>query len=251
MLNAINTTNCCKPRRFGTFTGNENSEKTGRRVRYKHYEQMSDEALKLRSVLKAHKDVQESNKMRLFKAMPEITTALIGTSIALAQPGKLAAKAGAGLGFLVLTDVICKGAELITKHSLKDKDEYSPLEAVAKVGLAVAGTALAIKGVKSTKVFDKASKFIKKEATQLAKEINETKLGKFVEEHVAPFTQKHATKFSLAPYGVIAASALGQIQLSKGLSKDIKEQASLNYQKGKLIQKEARAHFDSIDAEEV
>ena len=117
MLTINNTTNCCKPRKLTTFTGSENSDKASRKVRYKHYEQMSDENLKLKSVLKAHREVQESSKMRLFKAMPEITTALIGTSLALAQPGKLAAKAGAGLGFLVLSDVLCKGVEVLSNKT--------------------------------------------------------------------------------------------------------------------------------------
>jgi hypothetical protein len=75
---------------------------------------MSDDVLQLRSVLKANKDVQESNKMRLFKAMPELTTILLGTTIALTQPGKLAAKAGAGLGFLVLTSALCAGSNAIS-----------------------------------------------------------------------------------------------------------------------------------------
>ena len=66
-----------------------------------------------------------------------------------------------------------------------------------------------------------------------------------------PFTKKHSTKFSLAPYAMIAGSALAQLKLSDSLSNDIKEKASLNYQKGKLIQQQARAHFDSIDAQEV
>lgn len=251
MLTINNATNCCKPRKLTTFTGNENSEKAGRKVRYKHYEQMSDENLKLKSVLKAHKEVQESSKMRLFKAMPEIATALIGTSIALAQPGKLAAKAGAGLGFLVLTDVLCKGVEVLSKKPANKEKESSPLKTVAKIGLGILGTALAVKGAKSTKTYKNVAKFVKKEANQLAQEVNNSRFGKFVEEKIVPFTKKHSTKFSLAPYAIIVGNAFAQLELADSLSKDIKEKASLNYQKGKLIQKQARAHFDSIDAQEV
>ena len=250
MLTINNATNCCKPRKLTTFTGSENSDKAGRKVRYKHYEQMSDENLKLKSVLKAHREVQESSKMRLFKAMPEITTALIGTSLALAQPGKLAAKAGAGLGFLVLSDVLCKGVEVLSNKTENEQKETSPLKTIAKVGLGLVGVALAAKGVKSTKAYKNVSKFVKKEANQLAQEINNSKIGKFVEEKIVPFTKKHSTKFSLAPYAMIAGSALAQLKLSDSLSNDIKEKASLNYQKGKLIQQQARAHFDSIDAQE-
>ena len=248
------TINCCKPNRYISFKGEDSTSST-RKVRYKHYEQMSDEVLSLRSVLKAHKEVQESNKMRLFKAMPEITTALIGTTIALTQPGKLAAKAGAGLGFLALSKIVNAVGDKIIENNKKQKDEKfnakKALKTTAKVALSLGTIALGAATLKNSK----ASSFFKKEAVQLAKEINSTKLGKFVEKTILPFTTKHSKAVdaigAFAPFGIIAGSAMAQLNLADSLSEDIKQKATQNYAKGKLIQAQARAHFDSIDAEEV
>ena len=101
----------------------------------------------------------------------------------------------------------------------------------------------------------KASKVIARDAKQLAEEINTTKLGKFVDEKVTPLTQKHKKGYSIAgatlPFGVIAGSLLTQFGLADSLSEDIKKKAQKNFFKGKLIQQQARAHYDSIDAKEV
>ena len=67
MLINETTINCCKPKRFTTFKGTESSKNGERRVRGKRYQEMNDDVLKLRSILKAHKDVQNSSKMRTFK----------------------------------------------------------------------------------------------------------------------------------------------------------------------------------------
>ncbi|MBQ4646943.1 MAG: hypothetical protein IJB79_06310 [Candidatus Gastranaerophilales bacterium] len=246
------TINCCKPNRYLSFTA-ENSDKPSKKVRYKHYEQMSDDVLSLKSVLKAHKEVQQSGKMRLFKALPEITTALIGTTIALTQPGKLAAKAGAGLGFLAFTKILSAGVDKITQPPEKGgkSDPKKALIESAKIAAGLGAVALGVVSMKNTK----ASKFLAKEASQLTSEINNTKLGKFVENTFNPFLNKHSKTAEainlVAPFGIIATSALTQVNLADSLSKDIKEKATQNFVKGKLIQAQARAHFDSIDAQEV
>ena len=262
MLISETTINCCKPNRFTTFKGTEHSDSPRGKVRYKHFEQMNDDVLRLRSVLKAHKDVQESNKMRLFKAMPEITTILLGTTIALTQPGKLAAKAGAGLGFLALTSALCAGSNAIAdKFEKNEHKEKEPLtakkvvKAVALTACAAGVGALAYVGAKNSKVVKKATKFISSEITQLTNEINDTKLAKFFEEKVTPFAQKHSKVVNaarnIAPLGILVGSIASEVALADSLSEDIKEKAKANYAKGKTIQAQARAHFDSIEAEEV
>lgn len=262
MIISETTLNCCKPNRLISFKNSEPNESSTRKVRYKHYEQMSDDVLSLRSVLKAHKDVQESGKMRLFKAMPAITTGLLGLTIGLTQPGKLAAKAGAGLGFLALTNAICAGSDIIANSidkQAKNEKETSTAKKVFKTVAAIAGVAtvgtLAVIGAKNTKAFKAVGGFLSKEAKQLANEINNTKLAKFFDNTVAPFAQKHAQGVSvlkaIAPLGVLVGSAAAQVGLADDISLDIKEKAVKNFMKGKAIQAEARAHFDSIDAEEV
>ena len=262
MLISETTINCCKPNRFTSFKGTEHTKSSKGKVRYKHYEQMSDDLLSLRSVLKAHKDVQESNKMRLFKAMPEITTALLGTTIALTQPGKLAAKAGAGLGFLAFTSALCVGSNAITdKFEKNQNNEKQQITAkkVIKAAALTAGTvgigALAYIGAKNSKFVKKATKFVSSEIKQLTTEINNTKLAKFLDETVAPFAQKHpkATNITrnIAPLGILVGSVTSEIALADSLSEDIKEKAKANYIKGKAIQAQARAHFDSIEAQEI
>ena len=261
MLISETTINCCKPNRYISFTG-EDSRKSTRKVRYKHYEQMSDEVLGVRSVLKAHRDVQESNKMRLFKALPTITTGLLGLCIATAQPGKLAAKAGAGLGFLVLTEGISTGIEAIgdflNKKDYKNKNADSPAVTALKVigGAAMFGLAtVAVVAGKKSGTFNKVAKFISNEGKQLAKEINETKLAKFIDTKIAPFAQKHAKAVATAEVigtaSVVIGNSIAQQKLADSLSRDIKEKATYNYAKGKAVQAVAREHFDSINAQEV
>ena len=122
---------------------------------------------------------------------------------------------------------------------------------VAAVGVG----ALAVITAKNSKFIKKAGRFIASEAQQLTKEINETKLAKFFEEKVTPFTQKHSKAVNIArnvaPLGIMVGSIASEIALADSLSNDIKEKAKANYAKGKAIQAQARAHFDAIDAEEV
>lgn len=261
MLINETTLNCCKPKRFTTFKGADNTQSSNKKLRYKHYEQISDEALALRSVLKAHKDVQNSGKMRLLKAMPLITTTLLGTTIALTQPGKLAAKAGAGLGFLALSGAIGAGSEMLSdkiEQHKKQNNGINPrklLISTAKVAMGLGAVALGAVMFKNSKTGKTALKFLKKEANQLSKEINETKLAGFVENTFKPFVKKHRKSAEIistvAPYGIIAGSALSQVKLADGLSKNIKQKADMYYHQGKLIQKEVKAHFDSVEAEEI
>ena len=261
MLINETTINCCKPKRYISFKAEESKNST-KKVRYKHYEQMSDEVLGVRSILKAHKDVQESNKMRLFKALPTITTGLLGLCIAIAQPGKLAAKAGAGLGFLALTEGISTGIEAIgdslSKKDYKNKKVESPTKKALKIagGIAMTGlAAVAVVAGKKSGTFNKVAKFISNEGKQLAKEINETKLAKFLDDKIAPFAKKHSKSVGAAEVvgtaSVVIGSSIAQQKLADSLSRDIKEKATYNYTKGKAIQAAARAHFDSIDAQEV
>ena len=114
-----NITNCRKPQRF---TG---LKETGK-VKYKHYEQMSDAALSTYSTLKAYKDVKESKKSRLLEAMPAIATSLLATSLAITQPGKLSRKVSTGVGFLVLAgamDFLSNKFSDLTYKILNKKNE--------------------------------------------------------------------------------------------------------------------------------
>ena len=108
---------------------------------------------------------------------------------------------------------------------------------------------------KKTNFVEKAGKFIKKEAQQLTKEINDSKLAKFMDEKIAPLAQQHPkitnALRTVAPLGVMVGSVATEVALADSLSNDIKEKAKENYKKGKMIQAQAKAHFDSIDAQEV
>ena len=258
------TLNCCKPNRYISFAGEEDNNSSQKKVRYKHYEQMSDDVLVLRSILKAHDEVQKSNKMRFLKALPAITTTLIGTTIALTQPGKLASKAAAGLGFLALSKAFDVAAGKITErkqnqdnnnnnnnNNNKETDNKKTIKTIGKIALGVGAIALSVFALKNTKILN----FAKQESNQLAKEINNTKLGKFVENKMLPFAAKHPktinTIGNLAPLGIICTSCLTQLKLADSLVNDLKEKTANNFAKGKLIQAQARAHYDSIDAQEI
>jgi len=255
------TLNCCKPKRFTNFTGAEHSNTQERKIHAKHFYQMNDEALQLRSVLKAHKDVQESGKMRLFKAMPVITTGLLGLTIGLAQPGKLAAKAGAGLGFLALSEVVNnvsnKALDKFEKNQQEGKafDVKKALLTIAKVAAGIGAIALGATVIKNTKTFKNINTFVAKELKQLSSEINKTKLAKKLDKTFAPFAKKHARGLealgAVAPWGVIVGSSLAEATLFDSLSNDVKEKSIENYQKGKMVQTIARAHYDSINAPEM
>ena len=266
----INSLECCRPkRRINTFTGEYNSENK-KRMRRKHYKQMNDDVLATRSVIKAHKEVAQSPKGQLIKAMPNISTSLILTSLALAQPGKLSAKAAAGLGFLALFKSIDSTLnttnEVIEKcfKNVKPTEETEKNKLFLKVGTFF-GTAatlslLAFVGIKSgkkiaNKHFAPVVNFAKKEAATLANEIDNTKLGKFFENKVLPFSQKHKKLMSglktFAPLGLLIGSMGAQAKLINSASKDIKNKSFENYVKGKLIQEKAREDFDKLEGIEV
>ena len=89
----------------------------------------------------------------------------------------------------------------------------------------------------------------------MADEINNSQIGKNFNTVFGKLEQKHSKGLNvfgvLAPIGTIVGSTALELSLANGLSKDIKEKASLHYMRGKAIQKQAKAHFDSIDAQEV
>ena len=260
-----NILNCHKPK---SFTGMKNKGK----VRYKHYEQMSDQALTVYSTAKAYKEVRDSKKSKLMQAMPIITSTLVATSLAMTQPGKLSSRVNSGVGFLallggmnILTDAFSKLAyKALSKNTDKNDTEKRSqnnlkagvIGAVGAIG-AIAGAGIAISKNKSA-ILNSSSKvvqFIKGEGEKLASEINNTKLGKKIEEVVNPFMEKHAKGFrvarNLAPIGLILGGGVAGSALKESLSDNLAEKALQNFIKGKAAQKDAREHFDSIDAIEV
>lgn len=258
-MEILNISKCRKPHHSGTFKGSKDLEG---KVRYKHFEQLSDDVLGVRSILKAHSEVEKSAKMRAYKAIPALTTALIGTSLAIAQPGKLSKKMSAGLGFLMLSKGISLIGSAIEKVAQqKDlnsaNEEISNKKSTPKKTLKILGAAVLAAGaaVGAVKGRESLKKHISKEAVQLSSEINSTKLGKFVDKKVTPFFAKHkklALSFDfIIPMGIIGGSYFAQIKLANSLSKDIKEKSEFNFKKGKEIQRIAREHFDTIDATEV
>ena len=143
-------------------------------------------------------------------------------------------------------------------HCILPKKQQTRKNSILKNSLTVLGAgAVAAGAVVANKkgLIKKAGKFIQSEGKQLAKEINETKLAKFVDKKVNSFTSKNPKVFCamdvLSAIGILGASSLAQLKLSESLSNDIKKKATQNYYKGKAIQELARKHFDSIDAKEV
>lgn len=257
-INQINNFDkCCKPRRFGNFKGSgESSQMSEGKVRYKHFEQLSDDVLSVRSIVKAHRDAEQSTKMKLLKAAPAIAAGLTGISIGLTQPGKLSAKAASGLGFLAAltsVDLISDGLKKATikdvyENPSSDKNRNGFLLKLLGVGLAALSAGSLLKG-------SKAGDFLSKEASKLAGEINGTKLGKFTAEKIEPFIQKHpklnAVMSMVLPIGTIIGGALAENKLANDVCKDIEIKANENFAKAKEIQKIAREEFDAVDAEEV
>ena len=266
-----NLSKCCKPRQFGSFATELRSN--GKKVRYKHYEEMDNDTLGAVCLVSSCRKVQSSGKMKLNKAIPAITTAIVGTSIALAQPGKLAAKAARGLGFLVLLGGVSTlfdkvgsfiGDAVKTSNEeigYKDIDE----KANARIGVvsgALLGTGLIAAVFFAPKYVNKFlksdngfAKFISSEKDKLVNELNGSRFGKFVETKINPFLEKH-NNFAkalngLIPVGAILGGAACGMALEKSLSNDIVNQATDAFIKAKSVQKIAREHFDSIDAIEV
>ena len=258
-----NILNCHKPK---SFTG---IKQTGK-VRYKHYEQMSDQALSAYSMAKAYCEVKDSKKSKLLKAMPYITNTLIATSLAITQPGKLSTKASTGVGFLALMgclNFLSGKISKLTNKAIANKEDDAKTgiskKAVA-AGVGVLGAAAAVVGgaaliaKNKTSILNSSNKvvnFLKGEAIKLKEEINNTKLAKTVEEKLNPFMQKHSGAFTkakyIAPFGIILGSGAADFALRDSLSNDLSKKTLQNFIKGKAAQQDARAHFDSIDAIEV
>ncbi len=254
----------CNPKRI-SFTNKGESNSSKEKVRYKHYEEMNDDVLKLRSIINAHREVEKSGKMRFFKAIPAITTGLIGLSIGLTQPGKLSSKLASGLGFLALVGIgnglFNKIDNVIDKKYAKNKKANQYKKPMEKLGYYLVGTSLLVAGLLNIKKLANIEKlkpvsnFISKEANTLAEEINSTKLAQKVDETLNPFMQRHKdtnmTLSILSPFLILGASALTGVKTADSLSNDIKEKAEYNYNKGKIVQALAKKHFDSLDAIEV
>ena len=258
-----NILNCHKPKSF------KGLRETGK-VRYKHYEEMSDKALSTYSMAKAFCEVKNSKKSKLLKAMPIITGTLIATSLAVTQPGKLSSKVNSGVGFLVLLSGVNflsdKFSKLSYKAMKKDNDDTKEtitkklssnlIGSIGAIG-AVIGGAIAIAKNKNaiSNSSSKAVQFIKSEGQKLTSELNNSKLGKKIEEKFTPFMERHAKGFNklkhILPFGIIIGGTVAENSLRDSISADFSKKSLQNYIKGKAAQQDARAHFDSIDAIEV
>ena len=250
---ALSTQKCNKPYRSTSFKGLEGSNGQ-KKVRYKHYEELSDDMLMARSIVKAHQDSKDSMKMRLYKSLPSIATGIIATSLAITRPGKLSGKTAEGLGFLALSAGVDAAVKLASKRS-DDETKKDSFKTLAILGAAAAG-AVAVKNGKGADGFiGKTVKFLQKEGSKLASEINSSKLADLSDKYIEPFIQKHPKLSFVAPFvTAISTSVIGSVAsfgLLKGISKDISENACKNYEKGKMIQYLAREHFDSVNAVEV
>ncbi len=267
-----NLLNCCKPRHFGNSATESCPE--GKRLRYKHYEEMDNDTLSKLCLKKAYDTAQNSKKMRIRNLIPALAVGAIGTSVAITQPGKLANKLAYGLGFLAITGGVGALSKKVT--SLADeigsvkkgngKDDSANKKAARfgfTAGFLAMGTALLalcsapklMASMATKHPQNKLIRFIASEKDKLAAEINDSKLGKFVENKLNPFLKKNPkTEKALDIFAPIAA-VLGFVpiysKLTKSISDDIRKNATDNFFKAKLIQKKAKEHFDKIEAQEV
>lgn len=269
-----NISKCRKPR---CFTGQEVESSTvsanNGKKRYKHFEEMSNDVLMLKSARNAQRDMENSSKVKLKKAMPLIGTALIGTSLAITQPGKLSAKTMTGLGYLFVANGLSTIVNQVSKSvddtymlnelkhpEMSDDSKVQNQKLLSKIILTILAAAGAVgAGIGAVKAIQKgdgkAAKFIQKEAKQLANEINSTKISKFIEANIKPITKKHpkltfVSKMML-PIGAFATAIFGDKKLKESISNDSREKTLDYFEKGKEIQNNARKHFDTIDAIEV
>jgi len=233
----------------GSFVGEKN-----RKPVYKKYYELNDTELAARSINKALKTAENSGKMHLLNALPLITTSITAISLGISQPGKLSNKINMGLGFLALAS----GIDLLTDNFNKIS-QNKKLDSETRKNTALKSLcALAIATMSATGLFKKnnsINKFIKKEGAQFASEINATKLAKFTDAKLTPFFKKHKIlEFALgfiAPTVIMYKTKTIQNKLKQNIDNDFKQNVALNFAKGKEIQKIARAHFDSIDAQEI
>ncbi len=263
-----NLTKCCKPRHFGSTASD--SVSNGKRVRYKHYEEMDNDILRVRCLRKACSIVQSGGKLKLRDSLPAITATIIGTSLALAQPGKLASKAAKGLGFLATVAALDLGFEKLASFDSKVEQNFKKsgrydkktidmggfiLGLSAGFGMLTGVLALPKIGNKLLNGNSKVSRFLSSEKDKLVSELNSSKFGQFVQNSVNPFLDKHkkVSKFLKVglPLSAIFGEAFATTALNNSLSHDISKIATASFAKAKLIQKEARDHFDKIDAIEV
>lgn len=257
------------PSKYLSCTGASNNLNS-KKVRYKHYYEMEDGDLRAYSIAKAYNTVQNSGKMRLKKSLPAIASTIIATSIAIAQPGKISTRIKSGLGFLATVSIIGSALKYIpklmdnyySKKMLKTGAEI-PKERrdIAESSATLLGGAglLLVAGLLSRKrpvlKPNKLTNFIAKEGATLSNELQQTKIGQFVQNKLNPFVTKHQKAFNigtlLSAVGISAFSQVANFKLTKSISKDFNKQTMDNYIKGKAAQADARAHFDSIDAIEI
>ncbi len=258
-----------QPSKYLSYTGVSNNSGS-KKVRYKHYYEMEDNDLRAYSIAKAYNTVQNSGKVRLRNALPLITTAAIATGFTIVQPGKISTKLKSGLDFLAAVSIIGGIMKYIPKLTDKyfsnkmlktgaeiPKEERNRTEFGVKL-LSAVGLLGAVGLLQKNKINlkpNKVTEFITKEGAALSKELQETKIGKFVENKLNPFVTKHQKAFDagsvLSAAGISVASAFANAKLSKSISKDFNKLTTDNYIKGKAAQADARAHFDSIDAIEI
>lgn len=267
----INNLDCCRPRRrrFSFQAQDENIK--NKKVLYKHYEAVSDEKLADLSIERAKKQVQQSGKMKIFKALPVLGALVAGTSIALTQSGKTTDKLRAGLGFLMLLGGLVdvnKGVSTVAQkidNENKDKKASALLKGglyfatgATMIGMGAVATNMAsnIASNLASKVLPKANGEGLQKALEGAKDkINNSKVSEFLQNKVDPVLAKN--KFlqkAIAPL-TVAVSSIGinvaQNKLAKEMSKDVVLKSQENFLKGKVAQAEIKARYDQIDAKEI
>ena len=263
----INNLDCCRPRRrrFSFQAQDENIK--NKKVLYKHYEAVSDEKLADLSIERAKKQVQQSGKMKVFKALPILGALVAGTSIALTQSGKTTDKLRAGLGFLMLLGGLVdvnKGVSTVAQK-IDNENKDKKASALLKGGLyfATGATMIGMGAVATNMASNLASKVLPKannEGLQKALEgaknaINNSKVSEFLQNKVDPVLAKN--KFlqkAIAPL-TVAVSSIGinvaQNKLAKEMGKDVVLKSQENFLKGKVAQAEIKARYDQIDAKEI
>ncbi|MBR1616827.1 hypothetical protein IJ670_01615 [bacterium] len=250
-----NNLECCKRRRLTNFGSNLTPDNGKERVRYKHIEQACDEVLITNSVMKAHDKINNSGKMRLYKALPGITTGIVAAGITLTQPGKLSNKIAHGLGFLALAEGTKIASDMLHKKYPEDSETSNFLASFGTVCASVLAGGALLKGMGKIKALDGLKNFAQKETSKLAQEINSTKLAEFSDKHIQPILTKFpkasvASLLGLTAVTACAGDALGK-SLMKDMKKDFSNQVNSNFIRAKEVQKKAQEHFDSVEGREV
>jgi len=274
----INNLDCCKPkRRNQAFSGESltSGKPENKKIYYKHFYEVPKEDVYNRSVMRAAKKAQNSGKMRIFRALPLISAALVGTSFAITQPGKLTEKLIEGLGFSIIMGMGQKTSLIKDKNIEQTQNEEGEgkttsqdfKKSVIESGVVLASTmalltagVYALKGGK--KLLDKLipgakeniKKIVSKDLQSLGNEINSSKLAKFSDNKINPFFEKHEILSDILPIATVISGAAGvsagQAKLAQSIEKDFQRNIYFDYSNVRHAQKEARARFDKVDAKE-